>query len=407
MGMLDFIFRKNSTQKISEKAPQRQVMKAVLVNEPTVSFSALSSVPSENDIAIAAIDAIARNVSKLKGSHCVDHKPVDNRLTRLLQVRPNEVMSASDFLYKVAANYYLTNNAFIFVDRDGTGTPQAFMPVTYVSAQFLKDDSSNLYVSFVLKDGEKRLLPYCDLIHMRRHYASKALIGDDNQTILPALELAQVQNKGLMHSIETSANIRGVLNYNGLLNDNTVIEQKKRFKESFLTAENDGGVIVLDQKTTFHPIEMHPVVLDANQTKEIKNKIFNYYGITESIVTSSYTEDEYAAFYESVIEPFALQMSLEMTAKVFTDREIAFGNSILYEAGRLQFSSNKTKVELIKELLPTGLLTINQCLEILNLPSIDDGDRRIQSLNYIDQAVSTQYQLAKANGKNEDDSKHE
>ena len=92
---------------------------------------------------------------------------------------------------------------------------------------------------------------------------------------------------------------------------------------------------------------------------------------------------------------------MEFTAKIFTDREQAFGNSILFESGRLQFSSNKTKVELIKELMPLGLLTVNQALEILNMPSIEGGNRRIQTLNVVDADRATEYQLSKAGGQHE------
>ena len=55
--------------------------------------------------------------------------------------------------------------------------------------------------------------------------------------------------------------------------------------------------------------------------------------------------------------------------------------------------SNKTKVELIKELVPLGLLTVNQALEVLNLPSVPDGDRRLQTLNVVDAAMANDYQL--------------
>ena len=143
----------------------------------------------------------------------------------------------------------------------------------------------------------------------------------------------------------------------------------------------------------YTPIESKPVILSAEQTQEVKAKIYDYLGITENIVNSSYTEDQFSAFYESTIEPFAVALSMEFTAKIFNDREQAFGNSIMFESGRLQFCSNTTKVNLIKELLPMGILTVNQALEILNLPAIEDGDRRIQSLNYIDVEHATEYQL--------------
>ena len=65
----------------------------------------------------------------------------------------------------------------------------------------------------------------------------------------------------------------------------------------------------------------------------------------------------------------------------------------MFESGRLQFSSNATKVSLIKELMPMGLLSINQALEILNLPSVENGDQRLQSLNYVNADKADQYQL--------------
>ena len=92
----------------------------------------------------------------------------------------------------------------------------------------------------------------------------------------------------------------------------------------------------------------------------------------------------------------AVQLSLEFTRKIFNERERAFGNSILFESGRLQFSSNATKVNLIKELMPYGLLTINQALEILNLPSVEDGEKRLQTLNVVSADEAHKYQMAKA-----------
>ena len=65
----------------------------------------------------------------------------------------------------------------------------------------------------------------------------------------------------------------------------------------------------------------------------------------------------------------------------------------MFEAGRLQFTSNTTKVNLIKELMPYGLLTINQALEILNLPGVPDGNKRLQTLNVVDAAQANKYQL--------------
>jgi HK97 family phage portal protein len=260
----------------------------------------------------------------------------------------------------------------------------------------VSDTQNRLYCRFFFKSGRQGLFPYSDIIHLRRNFNKDDLLGDDNAALYPALELAHTQNEGIINGIKAGANIRGILKFTQIMSPAKLKEEKEAFINDYLQISNDGGVVAVDQKAEYTPIESKPVILTAEQTKSVQAKIYNYLGVTESIVNSSYTEDEFSAFYESTIEPFAVALSMEFTAKVFTDREQAFGNSILFESGRLQFSSNKTKVDLIKELMPLGLLTVNQALEILNLPAIEGGDRRIQTLNVVDAEQAAAYQMQKA-----------
>lgn len=46
--------------------------------------------------------------------------------------------------------------------------------------------------------------------------------------------------------------------------------------------------------------------------------------------------------------------------------------------------------------MPYGLLTINQALEILNLPSVEGGEKRLQTLNVVSADEAHKYQMAKA-----------
>ena len=46
--------------------------------------------------------------------------------------------------------------------------------------------------------------------------------------------------------------------------------------------------------------------------------------------------------------------------------------------------------------MPYGLLTVNQALEILNLPSVEGGEKRLQTLNVVSADEAHKYQMAKA-----------
>ena len=389
MSILDRFFRRERTRTKTE-----------LINEPVSGFSMYGGDAYSNDIFREAVDAIARNAGKLKGSHVVTyagerHETTDGRLNRLLQTRPNRYMSSYDFLYKLTTRLFLYNNAFAYIDRDERGNVRALYPITATHVDILSDATGSLFCGFMLRDGREVTLPYDDIVHLRRFFNENEILGEDNTAIASGIELAQTQNDGITSAIRAGASIRGILSFTQIMSPTKLKEEKDAFVKDYLELGNEGGVIATDQKMSYTPIDHKPVLLDADQAKEIKTKIYNYLGLTESIVNSSYTEDEYAAFYESTLEPIAIALSQEFTAKVFNDREQAFGNSIVFESGRLQFTSNKTKVSLIAQLAPYGLLTINQALEILNLPSVADGDKRLQAINMIDQSIATEYQLGK------------
>ena len=99
MSILDRLFKK-TTQKTTTE----------LVNEPIYGFSSYAGDAYGNDIFREAVDAIARNAGKLKGSHVVNYggerqETTDGKLNRLLQTRPNRYMSSYDFLYKLTSSY--------------------------------------------------------------------------------------------------------------------------------------------------------------------------------------------------------------------------------------------------------------------------------------------------------------
>ena len=367
-----------------------------LVNEKAI-FPTWNGDAYGNATYRSAVDAVARNAAKLRGVHMVRGTTSEKtRLNHILQVRPNAYMSAYDFLYKLATQLWVNGNAWAYIDFAETGDVKAIYPITATSVQMLTDDSGKLYAEFVFRNGQTTIFRYADLIHLRRFFNANELLGEGNAALDAVLELADAEDITITAGIKSGANIRGILKYTGMLQDADLKEIKDKFVSDYLSMNNSGGIAAIDAKVEYTPINNNPVILDAEQSKTIREKIFSFVGVSEKIVNSSYSEDEFAAFYESTIEPFAIALSLECTAKIFTEREISFGHEIIFDANRLQFVSNATKVNLIKELMPFGILTINQALEILNLPRVSDGDVRYQSLNYVQQSEALKYQLARA-----------
>lgn len=107
------------------KPPARGTSRAEIIGGGNA-FSAWSGNAYSNDIFRSAVDAIARNAAKLKGSHIIkyrDHEQVtgDCKLNRLLQVEPNPYMSAFDMLYKLFTHYFCTTTLLRTFRRTNAG----------------------------------------------------------------------------------------------------------------------------------------------------------------------------------------------------------------------------------------------------------------------------------------------
>ena len=122
-------------------------------------------------------------------------------------------------------------------------------------------------------------------------------------------------------------------------------------------------------------IESAAMVVNPKQQEIIRASVFEYFGTNEKILTNTYTEDEWNAYYEGKIEPFAIQASLVLSHMTFTPAEIAQGAGILATANRLQYASNQTKLNIVTQLFDRGFMTHNMGLDIFNMSPVEGGDK--------------------------------
>ena len=295
-GILDKLFNRK------KETPQVTVKAEVMSGSPAY-FTPFSGGAYESDIYRAAVDAIARNAGKLKGTHVVilenKRKPGDLGLNRILQVRPNPYMTAYDLMYKLVTHYYLYNNAFAYLDKDEKGNLKAIWPIRPHSMEYLADPTGKLFCKFIVGKGKTYILPFEDVFTIRRFFNDNDLLGDTNTAILPTLELAHTQSEGMSQAIKANATIRGILKYNQVLSPEKLKEEKEAFINDYLTVTNSGGIAAIDSKAEYIPLEIKPTAIDEKQLAAVKQKVYEYLGITESIVNSSYTEEEFNAFMKA------------------------------------------------------------------------------------------------------------
>ena len=108
----------------------------------------------------------------------------------------------------------------------------------------------------------------------------------------------------------------------------------------------------------------------------IQNRVYTYFGTNEGILYNQAVGDEWAAYYEGKIEPFALQLSQAMTVMTFSQNEQTRNNAVIWSANRLQYMTNADKLQVSTQLFDRGILSTNDVMDIWSLPHVPDGDVR-------------------------------
>ena len=365
----------------------------------------------ENEIVGAIANAVASNVAKLTPQ--VIRKTAagttikNDKLSRLLEIRPNAENSTYDFLYKMASDLIYTSNAFAVVFfNDDCSEITSIQPITVTSHRIFEVDGV-LYFKFIWEyDKKSYTVPYQFVIHIKDRYNRKRFLGTPPDAELQnSTELLNVTYSGIKNVIRNSASLRGYLKYNNFIDEKELRQKVSEFQSAYMSSDNEGGIAGLDNTIDFHEITQKPPAIPITQVNFFRENIYRYYGVNEKILNSTYTEAEWNSFYEGVIEPIAIQLSLEFTYKLFTEGERSFGNKIVFTTNRLQYATLQTRNAVAKDLYDRGIITINEYREFMYLPQTEDGDVRMISLNYVKVDEQTEYQIGKANGDKPPDGK--
>ena len=325
----------------------------------------------------ACVDAIARNGAKMHPRHIRNNKDgmenLKGSLYRILAKQPNELQNAYQFYYQVITNLELYNDSFIYVQRDTDNNKVTGLYPLDFSEGKLYEYQDKIWIKFKFGRSKERFVPYDSCIHLTRFVGEDGLFGGSVTPIVKILSMKHIMDEGMINAIRTTQHIRGIVkSTKAMLKPEDVKKMRDQFVTDFIRNGDRSGIGGLDATTDFTPVKLEPTTASDSQIKIIDGKLLSYFGVSENIIQSKYSEDEWNAFYESVLEPIGLQMSLEFSNKLFTPTEKYFGNEIIFESNRLQYASNSTKIQLLR--FGTNIMTQNELREIFNLAPREDGD---------------------------------
>jgi len=345
------------------------------LNAYTPTFTTFEGSIYEMELTRAAVHNFATHCSKLKP----EVKGSGNQaFARMLQYKPNPLMDTKKYLYRLATCYAVDNTTIIAPLHDSSYEKiVGYYPLATTKARIF-DYQGIKYIRYELEPGNYGVFRLDESGIMNQFQYKNELFGESNRCLQPTMELIHTNNQGIMEGVKSSATLRFLAKIAQTLKPDDLEAERKRFVDSNFSASNAGGVMLIDAKyEDVKQLQTNQYTVDAAQMSQIKENVFNYFGTNEKILQNNFTSDEWGAYYEGKIEPFAIEASLVHTNMTFTPHEVAFGNEIIFTANRLQYASNKEKLDIVTQLFDRGFLTHNQGLEVFNMASIGEiGENR-------------------------------
>lgn len=370
MGLFDF-FLKNRP-KVNQNA---KVQPFYMMNGYEPKFTSWGGDIYEQALVRSAINARATHISKLKFNIIGSARPA---LQVKLKQAPNTMQTWSQFLYRLSTILDIHNTAFIVPIYDKFGEPSGiFCPVPQRVTIVKYGEVPYLVYEFSNKEKASIELEFCGVL-TKYQYRSD-FFGETNHALFPTMDLIHIQNQGIQEAVKSSATYRFYAQANNFAKADDLAKERQRFSEENFSKDAKGGGLLLfpNTYTNINQVKSAPYTVAADEMKLIEKNVYQYFMVNEEIMENRAVGDAWSAFYEGAIEPFAIQVSEVLTNMFFTKNEKSYGNEVMLTANRLQYMTNKDKLDVSSQLVDRGVISINDAREIWNLPPVEGGDVRV------------------------------
>ena len=377
-----------------------------------------------SDFVNNAIDRVASEIAKLEIKSVVllgeAVKVQNDDITRLFRFKPNPLQTSSDFLSNVEWLRRKNRNAFIYPQYQIITLPggktfkkyTALYPLNPMAVYIGVNEGEVWEVRLDFEDGSSFTLPYADLIHLKWRRGMNTVIGggDDigqanDYDIIRTIDALDKTIQGLPKSIEASLQIKGVYHAKNLADAMKLGKIREEFEEHITTSKS--GMIATDLGGEFTPVNIRAAEIPDNALKFLKSVIQERYGVSAAILSGDYSGEQHSAFYQTAIEEFIIQFEQATSACLFSAREQDVGHRIKAYYNKVNYMATSDKMSLAGLAKETGIMTLNQINEMFGIEPFENGNRRLQSLNYVNIEDIDAYQKSKAKVTEENDGKEE
>lgn len=326
-------------------------------------------------------------------------------LTALLSVRPNPVMTPSQFWASVELNCEHHGNSYVWiqrhVERSRIGGQIVYdglwlMPSNDVSVTM--DDAGifgakgRLYYSYVdAKTGQTYVYPQDDVLHFKTSFSLDGIMGIPVRDKLGSMIDSSIDSQKTLGNLYKNG-LTGpmALEFTGELDKTRTSKLQDRYKEYLEGARDAGNIIPVPEGLKLTPLKMS---LTEAQFFELRKhsalQIAAAFGIKPTMLNDS-TGTSYANAEAQQLSFLVDTMSFrlksyeeEINYKCLTDKQIQEGYWYRFNEKALLRVDAKSQMTILSQGVQNGVYTPNEARDALQLPWTEGGDVLMVNGNYV------------------------
>ena len=379
MGLIDKILGKKPQDDAAKAAPYFDTF-----TDYSPQFTTYNGGVYELGLTRSAIDRFATACSKLKPEIQGNAIP---RISRAVATSPNSMQTWPRFLYRLATILECDTTAYVVPEYAWDGSVCGIWPLKAEYAE-LVDYGGEPWVRFHFAAGGTAAIELSSVCVVSKFQYKSDIFGGGN-VLDSTLNLMSLQDQAQESAIKNGQGLRFLGALTGQVREEEIEKKKQRFSRDNLSENNKSGILLYDQTfSRMEQIKPYSYAISDGEMNRITQSVYNYFGVNEKVLQNAYNEEEWNAFYEGKVEPFAIQLGDGLSHMLFTQQERR-KNRISFSSNRLEYASSPSKRNMIRDMLDRGVFCIDDAREILQMPPLPNGEGRVRVIRgeYIDASM--------------------
>lgn len=388
------------TEKRDYTEEEAEVLISMLPGFTGTSNSFVSAKQIENSDVFTIVNLLASDVASLDINKTVNGVPELDNVTRLLNIKPNNLYSGGTLKFIITANALLNGEAFCEVIKDDKKAYALnHLPNSIVTVK--RDETTNykLFYDVQEKDRVRRLKPN-NVLHFKFFTLDGIRGVSPLKSLKDDLSMQRDSKRFLANFFKNDTQTGGLLKMkHGKLSKEARDKIKEEWQKSNAGVNNAHKVLVIDDTFDYEPIEVDTEILKlinaSTFSTETIGKVYRVprhkLGLETSNMSLAQANLDYLT---STLNSYLKVITNELNFKLIKNEEESFE----FDVAPFKTTDVETHTKLTVEKFDKGLISLNEARKKLGDKPISDknGDKHFVSLNYTTLDQLEEYQMIKA-----------